>query len=289
MIIAKKFRTANRIFEEEGLLQLIRKTLIHLLHLLKMQFLFPQLSNNNEVNEGKLVYEILDGHRRQGVMIDVGAHWGSALRPFAESKWQIYAFEPDLHNRQKLQTQFGGFDNVSIDPRALSDKEQENIDFFTSRQSSGISGLSAFHVSHENTQKVNTTTLKKVINSFDITTVDFLKVDTEGFDLFVLKGMPWDNIVPEVILCEFEDAKTIPLGYGFHVLARFLVDKGYVVMVSEWYPVVEYGGNHRWKRFIEYPCELDDDKGWGNFIAVKGEVHTNRLRKFCLNDQATEK
>jgi hypothetical protein len=80
--------------------------------------------------------------------------------------------------------------------------------------------------------------------------VDFLKIDTEGFDLMVLKGYPWTQSPrPRVILCEFEDAKTVPLGYDFHQLAAFLVGEGYQLIISEWYPVKAYGGLHRWRRF----------------------------------------
>jgi hypothetical protein len=46
--------------------------------------------------------------------------------------------------------------------------------------------------------------------------VDFLKIDTESHDLFVHQGYPWECGKPAVIECEFEDAKTVPLGYTFH-------------------------------------------------------------------------
>ncbi len=41
--------------------------------------------------------------RAPGVMVDVGAHYGSSLRPFAKDGWRVFAFEPDPANRQKLE------------------------------------------------------------------------------------------------------------------------------------------------------------------------------------------
>ena len=75
-----------------------------------------------------------------------------------------------------------------------------------------------------------------------------------------------------MILCEFEDRKTAPLGYTFHDMAKFLVDKGYRLVVSEWYPVVEYGKLHRWRRFAYYPCKLLDENAFGNIFAVHDET-----------------
>src|SRR3546814_10690268 len=97
--------------------------------------------------------------------------------------------------------------------------------FYRSDQSTGISGLAAFHPSHVSRQVVDTTTLSDVLADADIDGVDFLKVDTEGHDLFVLKGFPWERFRPAVIECEFEDAKTVPLGYTFHDMARFLLER----------------------------------------------------------------
>ncbi|WP_321413321.1 FkbM family methyltransferase [uncultured Desulfobacter sp.] len=282
MVIKRKLKTALRILKKQGILQLTKRSLSHIACLLNLSYICPQLRVCVEVDESKLVYTILKESHPRGVMIDVGAHWGSALEPFANSDWQVYAFEPDVNNRKQLKAGFGDYKNVIIDPRALADKEQENIDFYTSNQSSGISGLSAFHESHESTDKVNTTTLKKVIQSFDIKVIDFLKIDTEGYDFFVLKGLPWDILKPGVIVCEFEDAKTTPLGYNVYNLANFLLDKGYKVMVSEWYPIIKYGGNHKWKKFVEYPSKLDDKKGWGNLIAVRYHTHYKLLKKYCL-------
>ena len=229
-------------------------------------------------HEEGLVYRLLSGTSPGSkVMVDVGAHFGSTLEPFAKDGWTVYAFEPDKENRKKLEQLCSRFDAVTVDSRAVSNTIESNVPFYRSEISAGISGLSAFHASHTAAGTVETTTLAAFCREHAVEVIDFLKIDTEGHDLFVLKGIEWDTIKPSVIMCEFEDSKTTPLGYSYHDMAGYLVDKGYAVQVSEWYPVLQYGGNHRWRRFEHYPCELADPRAWGNLIAVLDGGHLREL------------
>ena len=111
----------------------------------------------------------------------------------------------------------------------------------------------------------------------NIDKVDFLKIDTEGYDLMVLKGFPFERIKPNVILTEFENSKTVPLGYSIKDLAQFLVDNNYSVAVSEWYPVVRYGGNHKFRGIYPYPSELIDENSTGNLIACQDKQILNEI------------
>jgi FkbM family methyltransferase len=239
-----------------------------------------RLRGADRPDESGLVFQLLRGTRR-GVMVDVGAHSGTTLSAFADAGWQVYAFEPDAQNRRPLEARYGAQGNVVIDPRAVSDKPAESVTLFRSDVSSGISGLSRFHASHVASGTVDVTTLTAVCLDHHIEAIDFLKIDTEGYDLFVLRGVPWEALAPHVIVCEFEDAKTVPLGYTFHDLARYLQQHGYRVVVSEWYPVKRYGGVHDWRRFARYPCELIDRNGWGNLIATRSETTYATLIELC--------
>jgi FkbM family methyltransferase len=222
----------------------------------------------------------LFSQKNTGCMIDVGAHFGTALAPFLEKNWKIFAFEPDEQNRQKLLQRLANHpyaNNVKLDTRAVSDKSQQGLNFYRSEESTGVSGLSAFLSSHKAAQTVDTVTLTEVLADEAIETIDFLKIDTEGHDLFVLKGFPWERFKPAVIECEFEDSKTVSLGYTFHDLAKYLVDKGYTVYVSEWHPIIRYGIRHDWRQLSRYPCELADEKGWGNLLAFRDGIDEGKL------------
>lgn len=229
------------------------------------------------MDECLLLHAYLTATSSTGFVVDVGAHQGQSSLPFLQSGWTVYAFEPDAVNRRALTALLAGFPNLFVDSRAVSDQVRTMVPFYTSSVSSGISGLTRFHASHEQTGVVDTTTLDAFCVERNIKELTFLKTDTEGYDLPVLRGFPWARMSPQIALCEFEDRKTVPLGYCFHDLAGFLVDHGYKVLVSEWYPIVEYGRQHRWRRFAQYPCELADPAAWGNLLAFRDGIDWGRL------------
>ena len=234
-------------------------------------------SEHAHIDEGELVARLFAGRPVAPVMVDVGAHHGWSAHRFLTRGWKIVAFEPDAANRRHLQDNFGSHPMMTIDPRAISDEPAEAQPFFTSDQSTGISSLGAFHDTHRQTATVSVTSLRDVVEEYELSRIDFLKIDTEGYDLPVLKGLPWDKIQPRAILCEFEDRKTQRLGYSFHDMAAFLRDKGYAVFVSEWHPVVRYGIRHHWRRLLPYPCQVAE-AAWGNLIAFRNAPDDHTLR-----------
>ncbi|MEN9359820.1 MAG: hypothetical protein RL095_1355 [Verrucomicrobiota bacterium] len=222
-------------------------------------------------DESDLIRQVLERRSGSRLMIDVGANLGQTSRPFIESNWEVHLFEPDGRNRAAIEDQYGGMPGVFINAEALSDHCRDEVSFFHSPQSTGISSLSAFHETHHEAEKVRLSTLARYFEKAKMARpVAFLKVDTEGHDLFVLRGFPWDAAsAPEVILAEFEDSKTLPLGYGFCELRDFLRKRGYQLLVSEWLPLHGvYGGKHRWNGFHDGD-ELLDPQAWGNLIAVR--------------------
>lgn len=169
-------------------------------------------------NENEIIFEILQDSTLTGVMCDVGAHHGYCLLPFAKAGWQIFAFEPDPDNHSQLVQNTSVYSNVHLDGRAVSDKLEASVPFFTSKESNGVSSLSPFLPSHELAYRVNTTTLGDFFREQDVVqdvvSVDYLKIDTAGFDLMILQGLSWDQIHPRVIICEFEDLKTQKIEYN---------------------------------------------------------------------------
>ena len=207
----------------------------------------------------------------EGVMIDVGAHRGSSLGPFYRRGWNIFAYEPDAINREYLLRTYGSADRVVIDPRAVGENVESNVEFYSSDESSGISGMLAFRDSHRLADKVDVTTVAEIVKDNGLSHIDFLKIDVEGYDFSVLKGVPWDSISPDIIECEFEDEKTKFLGHSWKAIAEYLRDKGYHVYVSEWHPIIRYGISHDWHTIKKYPCVLNDERAWGNLLAFKND------------------
>lgn len=228
------------------------------------------------MNEISLIHQILQPIHSDFVMIDVGAHYGGSLKYFAGDGATVYAFEPDIDNRKKLLNSISHKNynsRITIDGRAVTNKDYETKTFFRSEISSGISGLSKFHDSHKPTYEVETISLTTFCKEKNITNVDFLKIDTEGFDLFVLEGFNWDKYTPECIICEFEDNKTHRLGYNWKDISEFLSKIGYHILVSEWEPIIKYGIQHQWSSLKKYPTCLKSNDAWGNILAFRKKNH----------------
>jgi FkbM family methyltransferase len=161
------------------------------------------------------------------------------------------------------------FPTVTVEPVALGDKEEEEVAFFSSAISTGISSLVHFHQTHEEVAKVQVTTLKNYCRKHGIREVSFLKSDTEGFDLPVLRGYDWSQPHPRVIVCEYDNFKSRSLGYDLPAQAALLTENGYKILISEWYPLDDYGKGHKWRRFTTEPEKANGEKAWGNILAVK--------------------
>ena len=228
-----------------------------------------------QLNEEELIGRYFG--ERIGLMIDVGANVGNSLDIFLGKGWMVHAFEPDAQNRMKLLDHFPPQRRLVVNDQAVSSTHGQRLPFFASDESVDINGLSPFIDSHEQVSEVMTTTLDHYMAARNIEHVDFLKIDVEGFDKFVLDGFPWDRDLPDVVLTEFEDAKTVPLGYTTGDMAQQLIDLGYVVYTSEWHPIIRYGTAHDWRCMRRYDPDYDVSNTWGNLIAFRELPDENRL------------
>lgn len=225
------------------------------------------------------------------VMIDVGAFDGGSSEPFLAAGWTVHLVEPDPRLRASLASKVREYEAAYLHSYALADRAKGEAPFYTSLDVPSISSLKPFDPSHEETCRVEVRTLRQLIQVEGIEWIDYLKIDAEGFDLPILWGFPWERLTPELVICEFEDAKTSPLGYGWRDLGDYLVAQGYSVYLSEWYPLEEYGGRHDWRAVRRYPCELESPDAWGNFIAVapsRSALLEEALREVILADRTKQ-
>jgi FkbM family methyltransferase len=222
------------------------------------------------LEESNLVFRwFADQLRRDRVMFDVGAHHGTSSQAFAERGWRVHAFEPDPGNRAGFERRMAAFGNVTVDPRAVSETDGDDVTLYKSEESSGISSLVPFVESHRAAVTVQTVRLDTFIMEAEIDRIDFLKIDTEGFDLMVLRGFPWDDFTPDVVLCEYEDKKTDHLDYRTGDMLSLLEEQGYSILISEWHPIERYGITHSFARLRLFGGEVPPTESWGNIIAVR--------------------
>jgi len=219
------------------------------------------------------------------LMVDVGTHHGGSLKPFIEKGWRVLGFEPDPANRQAVTDRFGNQPRLTIDPRAVSNEVALGMDFFSTDESSGASSLSAFTGGHELSATVDVTTLDIALAEHGVEAIRLLKVDAEGFDLMVLKGLPWDRLQPDAIMVEYEDRKTQNLSkdpYSTAEMAEYLESKGYTVVCSEWHPIVRYGIRHDWRRMFHWGSETPDPQSWGNLVAFRYAADAQAFEQLLL-------
>lgn len=147
---------------------------------------------NNPRTNGE--YWLLEHVRRASphpqVMLDVGANKGDwtahALKLTQASKEvHIHAFEPSLATRSMLAARFLESAAVTVQPYALSDASGE-ARFYSSEDGAGTNSLSP--LSGLNVEVVKLITIDGFLQQLEIETVAMIKIDTEGFDLLVLRG-----------------------------------------------------------------------------------------------------
>lgn len=76
---------------------------------------------------------------------------------------------------------------------------------------------------------VNCVTLDKIIEDYDIESIDILHIDTEGHDYEVIKGLNFNNIKPNILVFENKhmDGTNSPLGEKYKEIMDYLYSVGY--------------------------------------------------------------
>jgi FkbM family methyltransferase len=78
---------------------------------------------------------------------------------------------------------------------------------------------------------IKTDTFRNIIEEYNIESIDFLKIDTEGYDFEIIKSFPWENepLKPSIIKCEIDK-----LRYLHKVeIKKYLEKRSYHVYLEE--------------------------------------------------------
>jgi FkbM family methyltransferase len=167
------------------------------------------MSLYGQTAEAQLLVALL-GELRSKVALDVGAELGDITALLREAGAErVIAFEPAPDNIARLTERFADDGKVVVLPKAVSSEDGElELHLSTSAAGSPISYGHTF-LSRSNTDEigwnetvtVGTRSLDSLVREGAIDTqVGILKIDTEGFDLEVLKGM--GKLEAEVVMIE---------------------------------------------------------------------------------------
>lgn len=137
-----------------------------------------------------LLEQVLSASTSPQVFLDVGANrgdWTARALELGRSPGEvkIHAFEPSTATRKLLSSRFQGRTNVSVYSQAMADRTGECV-FYSNEDGAGTNSLDP--LSGPRTESVTVTTLDCFFEANGLQDVSVVKIDTEGFDLLVLKG-----------------------------------------------------------------------------------------------------
>ena len=182
-------------------------------------------------------------------IIDIGAHKGETINLFFKNFniGKIFAFEPNINLFNLLKKNFKknddkiklfnsgiGLQEEELDLNIMMDSSSStfntiNLDSnYYKKKNKIITFLSENKDLLKHKQKISIITLSNIIKKYMINTIDILKIDTEGFELNVLKGIKEaDYKKIEYIYFEHHYDLMINKGYTFSDINSFLVKNNF--------------------------------------------------------------
>lgn len=135
--------------------------------------------------------------KKDPVCFDVGANVGQTITSFKKTFANplIFAFEPATQTYQSLVQRFGNDSRVKLFGMALGEAEskRELVNFKASELNSFLkpaAGTSYFQedIQISRTEIVDISTVDTIMKKHQLSEIDILKIDTQGFEMSVLKG-----------------------------------------------------------------------------------------------------
>ena len=189
----------------------------------------------------------LDFNNNLKIILDVGAHEGESIELFLKNLKvdNIYSFEPSeetfkilLKNSKKLKKKFNKT-NIILENLAVG-KANQNVDlnYLNETSSSTIRNINTNSDYFKKKEKyfgklINKKIIVKQINFKEyleknkIEKIDLLKIDTEGYELEVLKGLGEFISNVSIILFEHHYDNMIIKDYTFSDIHKLLKDNGF--------------------------------------------------------------
>ena len=178
-------------------------------------------------------------------IIDIGAHKGETIDLFLKNFKieKIFAFEPNIklydylnikkgYDKQKIKL-FNcgvGLNEENLDLNIMIDSSSStfkpiNIDSdYYKKKNRIITFLSNKKNLFENKQKISIVSLSKIFHENEINKIDILKIDTEGFEFNILKGInDADYKKIKFIYFEHHYDLMIDKGYNFSDINNLLI------------------------------------------------------------------
>jgi len=187
------------------------------------------------------------------LFFDIGANYGNRIKPILKLGASVVAVEPQQECVNFLKKVYGR--RISIVPKGAGSSDGQETFFI-----SNASTLSSFskkwiklaqtsgrfnEYSWDKKETIEMTTLDKLIQDFGLP--QFIKIDVEGYELEVLKGLTkpinfisFEYAVPEQLI-ELEDCLLrLDEIYEGHIDCNYSIGESMELFLSEWISVKEF-------------------------------------------------
>ncbi len=173
------------------------------------------------------------------VFVDVGANIG--LYTLLASRLvgphgSVHAFEPleDAFDLLKRNVRLNKMDNVRLNPAALGESAGE-AELYVNQESTLTSLGQTGRGNVLSVKKVPVLTLDEYAAKAGLDTIDFLKIDVEGFEGHVLRGgrAVLERSASLVILCELAEKNYIPLNLSATAVLEWMLAHHYAAWAIE--------------------------------------------------------
>ena len=204
----------------------------------------------DDINQKKIIDLISLKLKEKAVIFDVGAHHGETIKKFNKklSIKKIYSFEasplsynilrntlPNIISNQKgtdicIENLAIGSEIKKIQMKHLKESSSSTIKDINSnskyfKKKKFLFGFNAKNFYQNIT--VDQTTIDKYVKSRKIEQIDFLKIDTEGYEYEILKGASENLKNIKIILFEHHYDDMIEKGYKFSDINNILLKNNF--------------------------------------------------------------
>ena len=169
------------------------------------------------------------------IFIDVGAHGGLYTILAGKkvgSKGKVISVEPNPENLKflRLNVKLNKLNDVNIIPKAADEEKRKIALFYCTNDTALTSALRKAKSSKR--IYVETTTIDHITKTFEF--VKMIKIDTEGYDMHVLKGAERTLLKTLYVVVEQNASDVISFlsGHGFDV--SFSIPSGYVLATNRY-------------------------------------------------------
>jgi FkbM family methyltransferase len=184
------------------------------------------------------------------VVFDVGAHYGETIKLFHKKLKleKIYSFEASPENYKILKKNIIKYNSKKIETFNYGIGEKISKDYINQTLESSSSTINKLNINSKYFKKklkvlnikdkdnfhykvpIEIITLDYFIEKNKIEYIDLLKIDTEGYELNVLKGLSKHNKKVKLVYFEHHYDDMIIKNYKFGDIHRLLKNNGFIMI-----------------------------------------------------------